>query len=306
MNQSFAAGHVAPRSAAQQRVAGFELRRALQLALGVLWLLDGMLQFQPFMFGRGFAQMLANGASGNPAAVARPVTWSATLIGHHQVGLNAAFATVQLLLGLGIAWRPTVRSCPPSSGSRSSAPAPSGSAARPCAPAGGADQPVALPASGPAPGRVRRHALHVPASARAAEPGPRRPGRRRCASRGRRPGSRSWPWSWPCSCSATWCASPTGSPPPPRPAPPGPRPRRPARRSVKPGARACRRIRAYGRPRVRRLRCGGRPPPRASLPGSPLRRPVQDCHGHHHGLPAHPDAVNRRHIRDRAFRLLSR
>ncbi len=83
MNQSFAAGHVAPRPVAQQRVAGFEPRRALQLALGVLWLLDGMLQFQPFMFGRGFAQMLANTAPGNPAAVARPITWSATLIGHH-------------------------------------------------------------------------------------------------------------------------------------------------------------------------------------------------------------------------------
>jgi hypothetical protein len=109
MNQSFAAGHVAPRPVAQQRFAGLEPRRALQLTLGFLWLLDGMLQLQPFMFGRGFAQMLAGSASGNPAAVARPVTWSATLIGHHQVVLNAAFATAQLLLGLGIAWRPTVR-----------------------------------------------------------------------------------------------------------------------------------------------------------------------------------------------------
>jgi hypothetical protein len=53
--------------------------------------------------------MLANTAPGNPAAVARPITWSATLLGHHQVVLNAAFATVQLLLGLGIAWRPTVK-----------------------------------------------------------------------------------------------------------------------------------------------------------------------------------------------------
>jgi hypothetical protein len=109
MNQSFAAGHVAPRPAAQQRLAGLEPRRALQLALGVIWLLDGMLQFQPYMFGRGFPQMLANSAPGNPAAVARPITWSATLIGHHEVVLDAAFATIQLLLGLGIAWRPTVK-----------------------------------------------------------------------------------------------------------------------------------------------------------------------------------------------------
>jgi hypothetical protein len=31
-------------------------RRALQRALGLIWLLDGALQFQPFMFGRGFPQ----------------------------------------------------------------------------------------------------------------------------------------------------------------------------------------------------------------------------------------------------------
>jgi hypothetical protein len=109
MSQSLAVGHAAPRPAAQQRLAGLEPRRALQLALGVLWLLDGMLQFQPFMFGRGFPQMVAGSAAGNPAAVARPITWSATLISHHEVLLNAVFAAVQLLLGLGIAWRPTVK-----------------------------------------------------------------------------------------------------------------------------------------------------------------------------------------------------
>jgi hypothetical protein len=41
--------------------------------------------------------------------VARPITWSASLIGHHEVVLNAVFATIQLLLGRGIAWRPTVK-----------------------------------------------------------------------------------------------------------------------------------------------------------------------------------------------------
>jgi hypothetical protein len=41
--------------------------------------------------------------------VADPATWSAALIGHHTAALNASFAVIQLLLGLGIAWRPTVR-----------------------------------------------------------------------------------------------------------------------------------------------------------------------------------------------------
>jgi hypothetical protein len=110
MSQSLAVGDpVARPAAAHERVAALDPRRALQLALGALWLLDGMLQFQPSMFGRGFAQMLAGSAQGNPVVVARPITWSAGLIGHHVVALNAIFAAVQLLLGLGIAWRPAVR-----------------------------------------------------------------------------------------------------------------------------------------------------------------------------------------------------
>ena len=53
--------------------------------------------------------MLAGSAQGNPGVVAGPITWSAHLIGHHVVVLNAIFATIQLALGLGIAWRRTVR-----------------------------------------------------------------------------------------------------------------------------------------------------------------------------------------------------
>ena len=110
MSQSLAVGDpVARPAAAHELVAALDPRRALQLALGALWLLDGMLQFQPSMFGRGFPQMLAGSAQGNPAVVARPITWSAGLIGHHVVALNAVFAAIQLLLGLGIAWRPAVK-----------------------------------------------------------------------------------------------------------------------------------------------------------------------------------------------------
>jgi hypothetical protein len=110
MSQSLAVGDPVARSAAaHERVAALDPRRTLQLALGALWLLDGMLQFQPSMFGRGFPQMLAGSAQGNPAVVARPITWSAGLIGHHVVALNAVFAAIQLLLGLGIAWRPVVK-----------------------------------------------------------------------------------------------------------------------------------------------------------------------------------------------------
>jgi hypothetical protein len=86
-----------------------DARRLLQLALGALWLLDGVLQYQSVMFTKAFAHMLADSAQGNPALIADPITWSARLISQHVAPMNAGFATIQVLLGLGIAWRPTVR-----------------------------------------------------------------------------------------------------------------------------------------------------------------------------------------------------
>ena len=68
-----------------------------------------MLQYQSFMFTRAFARTLAASAAGNPALVAGPIIWSARLIAQHAVAMNSLFATVQLLLAIGIAWRPTVK-----------------------------------------------------------------------------------------------------------------------------------------------------------------------------------------------------
>jgi hypothetical protein len=86
-----------------------DIRRVLQLALAGIWLLDALLQYQSFMFSKGFSQMLAGTAPGNPRVVASPINWNATLIAHHGVLLNSIFATIQLLLAIGIAWRRTVR-----------------------------------------------------------------------------------------------------------------------------------------------------------------------------------------------------
>jgi hypothetical protein len=81
----------------------------LQLVLAGIWLLDAVLQYQSFMFTKAFGQMLGATAAGNPGAVASPINWDARLVEHHTVALNAIFATIQLLLALGIAWRPTLR-----------------------------------------------------------------------------------------------------------------------------------------------------------------------------------------------------
>src|SRR5262249_16105661 len=84
-------------------------RRRLQLGLAAIWLLDAVLQLQSFMFGKGFSQMLAGMAAGNPGFIADPITWSARLVADHPTWANAAFASVQLFLAVGIAWRHAVK-----------------------------------------------------------------------------------------------------------------------------------------------------------------------------------------------------
>ncbi|MBR7832969.1 hypothetical protein KDL01_06830 [Actinospica durhamensis] len=80
------------------------LRERLQTALAGLWLLDGLLQLQPYMFTENFAhQTLSAAADGNPAWVAHAVTWSTGLVAGHPVVADTCFALVQIALGLGIA-----------------------------------------------------------------------------------------------------------------------------------------------------------------------------------------------------------
>jgi hypothetical protein len=98
-----------PTDAASGASAALDTRRALQLLLAVIWVIDGVLQFQPFMFTKDFSAMLAGTAQGNPAVIADPITWAARIVENGPVWTNAAFASIQLLLGLGIAWRPTVK-----------------------------------------------------------------------------------------------------------------------------------------------------------------------------------------------------
>ncbi|MDQ6846531.1 MAG: hypothetical protein M3019_02945 [Candidatus Dormibacteraeota bacterium] len=86
------------------------VRRALQLALAALWLLDAALQFQPYMFTTGFVTgTLAPAAQGNPSIVAGPMTWVLHVIAQHTAAFNALFATIQLLIGAGLFWRRSVK-----------------------------------------------------------------------------------------------------------------------------------------------------------------------------------------------------
>ena len=108
--ESRSGGAGLPAGASTPAVA-VDTRRRLQLVLAGLWLLDGVLQFQPYMFTKSFAWMTLGPAAdeGGPGWVTGPMHWLINTVWQHPVSANAAFALVQVALGLGIAYRPTLR-----------------------------------------------------------------------------------------------------------------------------------------------------------------------------------------------------
>ena len=84
--------------------------RIVQIALGCVWIVDALLQFQPRMFGQELVkQMMLPMAQGQPA----PVAWSITQLAHFirpDVGVwNFLFGLIQLCIGLGMLFRRTVK-----------------------------------------------------------------------------------------------------------------------------------------------------------------------------------------------------
>ncbi len=85
-------------------------QRRLQVALGLMWLLDAGLQFQPYMFSRRFvANFLAMNAMLQPHVVADIIEGVTNFLLPHAAAWNALFATTQLAIGAGFLWRRTVK-----------------------------------------------------------------------------------------------------------------------------------------------------------------------------------------------------
>lgn len=85
-------------------------RRQLQIALGVLWLLDAVLQCQPSMFQPEFyGNMLMMNDTAPPAWLWNWITDIEPIVMTHTFAANLGAVAVQFAIGLGLLWRPTVR-----------------------------------------------------------------------------------------------------------------------------------------------------------------------------------------------------
>jgi hypothetical protein len=82
------------------------------MALGLLWILDGALQFQPYMYrsgSNGFMGPVTQNTMGSPNPITDLIRIFASFGVAHQVLFNAGIGLVQLAIGAGLWWRPTVK-----------------------------------------------------------------------------------------------------------------------------------------------------------------------------------------------------
>lgn len=85
-------------------------RRHLQIALGMLWLLDAVLECQPAMFHADFfGNMLMMSPSAPPTWLWDLTTRVEPVVTAHAAATNTVAVTVQFAIGLGLLWPRTVR-----------------------------------------------------------------------------------------------------------------------------------------------------------------------------------------------------
>jgi hypothetical protein len=101
---------VGPVVGADLRAPALRAQRAGQVALGGIWLVDGLLQLQPYMFTDSFVSAtIVPVATGQPGVVAHSVRLVAGWIEPVVVPFNAVAVATQLIIGIGLMRRRWVR-----------------------------------------------------------------------------------------------------------------------------------------------------------------------------------------------------
>ena len=85
-------------------------RRGVQIALGLLWLLDGALKFQPALLTSAFArQVIKPAGEGQPGFISWPVQETAGIIARSPAIADIVFGLIELALSAGLLHRRTAR-----------------------------------------------------------------------------------------------------------------------------------------------------------------------------------------------------
>jgi hypothetical protein len=77
--------------------------------LGLFWFVDGLFQLQPYFFHHFASGIIAPNATGQPALIADPITWIASLIQPHQGIFTVLAALAETSIGVGLLVRRTVK-----------------------------------------------------------------------------------------------------------------------------------------------------------------------------------------------------
>jgi len=84
--------------------------RSIQIGLGIIWLIDGLLQLQPKMFGADFANgVILPMTQGQPGIVSSAMTHLAHLVSVQPALADSVFAGIQIMIGIGLLIHQTVK-----------------------------------------------------------------------------------------------------------------------------------------------------------------------------------------------------
>jgi hypothetical protein len=85
-------------------------RRTLQIALGLLWIIDGALKFQPHLFKPSFfADIVRPMSAGQPGLLGSAVDHMANFLSHEATMWVAIFSLIEIAIGAGLLYQRTVK-----------------------------------------------------------------------------------------------------------------------------------------------------------------------------------------------------
>jgi hypothetical protein len=85
-------------------------RRTLQIALGLLWIIDGALKFQPHLFKPSFiTDVVRPMSAGQPGLLGSAIDHMANFLSHEATMWVAIFGLIEIAIGAGLLYRRTVK-----------------------------------------------------------------------------------------------------------------------------------------------------------------------------------------------------